>query len=158
VVPYAAAQTAGAVLGVWAAHLMFELPVLQLSLAERSSAAQLLSEVVATFGLVTVVLACGRDRPWAAPFAVGAYIAAAYWFTASTSFANPAVTIARALTQTFAGIRMQDAPGFIGAQLIGGVLALLVDRVLRASPDRNAEPGALSVSTRRSDIPPERMP
>lgn len=162
VAPYAAAQTAGAILGVWVAHLMFELPVLQLSLTGRSGAAQLFSEAVATFGLVTVVLNCDRDRPWAAPFAVGVYIAAAYWFTASTSFANPAVTIARALTRTFAGIRMQDAPGFIGAQLIGGVLALLADRLLRSSPrispGGNAEPGALSVSTRRSDIPPERMP
>jgi len=104
-----------------------------------------------------VVLNCGRDRPWAAPVAVGDYIAAAYWFTASTSFANPAVTLARSMTATFVGIRGEDVPGFVCAQLAGALLAVLVDGLLRGSPDRNAEPGALSIDTRRSDIPPERM-
>jgi glycerol uptake facilitator-like aquaporin len=116
---------------------------------------------VATFGLVTVVLNCGRDRPWAAPIAVGGYIAAAYWFTASTSFANPAVTLARAMTATFSGIRFADVPAFVAAQAGGALLAVLADRALkgspRISPDRNAEPGALSLGTRRSDIPPERI-
>jgi glycerol uptake facilitator-like aquaporin len=158
---YLLAQACGAILGVWIAHAMFELPVLQLSQAVRSGPAQMLSEMVATFGLVTVVLNCGRDRPWAAPIAVGGYIAAAYWFTASTSFANPVVTIARAMTATFSGIRLGDVAGFVTAQAAGMLLAVAADRVLRgeprSSPDRNAEPGALSVSTRRSDIPPERV-
>ena len=155
--PYLVAQLAGAVAGVWAAHAMFDLPISQWSATTRSGGAQLWSEVVATFGLLMVVLNCGRVRPWAAPVAVGGYIAAAYWFTASTSFANPAVTVARSMTATFAGIRAEDVPGFLCAQLAGALLAVLVDAFLRGSPDRNAEPGALSVSTRRSDIPPERV-
>jgi glycerol uptake facilitator-like aquaporin len=161
VAPYAIAQLAGALAGVWAAHLMFGLPVLQVSAANRSGAALLWSEVIATFGLLTVVLNCGRDRPWAAPLAVGGYIAAAYWFTASTSFANPAVTLARSLTNTFSGIRPEDVAGFAGAQIAGALLAVVTDAALkgalRGSPDRNAEPGALSIDTRRSDIPPERI-
>ena len=155
--PYLVAQVLGAVAGVWAAHVMFDLPGLQSSATVRSGGAQMFSEVVATFGLVAVVLNCGRDRPWAAPIAVSSYIAAAYWFTASTSFANPAVTIARSMTATFAGIRFEDVAGFIAAQLAGALLAVAADRLLRNSPGRNAEPGALSISTRRSDIPPERM-
>ena len=156
VAPYLVGQFLGAVAGVLAAHMMFEMPGLQESATERSGGAQLFSEVVATFGLVTVVLNCGRDRPWAAPIAVGGYIAAAYWFTASTSFANPAVTIARSMTATFSGIRLEDVAGFIAAQLAGALLAVAADRLLKGSPGRNAEPGALSISTRRSDIPPER--
>jgi glycerol uptake facilitator-like aquaporin len=159
--PYLVAQFAGAMAGVWAAHMMFELPGVQASATVRSGGAQIFSEVLATFGLVTVVLNCGRDRPWAAPIAVGGYIAAAYWFTASTSFANPAVTMARAMTATFSGIRLEDVAGFVAAQAAGALLAVAADRLLkdspRGSPDRNAEPGALSISTRRSDIPPERM-
>ena len=141
---------------------MFELPGLQGSATARSGGAQMWSEVVATFGLLTVVLNCGRDRPWAAPIAVGGYIAAAYWFTASTSFANPAVTVARSMTATFSGIRLEDVAGFIAAQIVGALLAVVADRLLKgktgSSPGRNAEPGALSVGTRRSDIPPERVP
>lgn len=134
VAAYVAAQVAGAVLGVLAAHAMFELPIVQESVRARSGAAQWWSETVATFGLVFVVLSCDRARPWAAPLAVGAYIAAAYWFTASTSFANPAVTLARAFTDTFSGIRLADAPGFVAAQIAGAGLAVLADRWLLPQP------------------------
>jgi len=111
-------QLSGAFVGVVLAHLMFAHPLFALSLHERAGAAQLLSEFVATFGLVSVIRGCGPRQ--ATAFAVGAYIAAAYWFTASTSFANPAVTLARAMTDTFAGIRPVDAPAFIAAQVLGG--------------------------------------
>lgn len=124
VAPYVAAQFGGAVLGVIVAHLMFELPSVSLSLHARSGPSQFLSEFVATFGLLSVIWGCSRLRsPVAVPFAVGAYITAAYWFTASTSFANPAVTIARCLSNTFAGIRPVDVPGFIVAQLMGAAAA-----------------------------------
>jgi glycerol uptake facilitator-like aquaporin len=157
VLPYVGAQAVGALAGVWAAHVMFGLPGLQESQTVRTGGAQWWSEVVATFGLVTVVMNCGRDRPWAAPIAVGGYIVAAYWFTASTSFANPAVSLARAMTATFSGIRFEDVPGFVAAQAGGALLAVLADRALKGSPGRNAEPGVLSMHARRSDIPPERM-
>jgi glycerol uptake facilitator-like aquaporin len=134
VVPYLLAQFAGALLGVAAAHLMFDLPVIQYSIKARSSPGLWWSEAVATFGLVLVVLSCGRARPWAAPSAVAAYIAAAYWFTASTSFANPAVTLARGFTDTFTGIDLNHVLPFMLAQLIGGGLGLLADRFLRAPP------------------------
>ena len=127
VLPYLLAQCAGAVLGVLAAHAMFDVPLLQLGEKARFGAAQWWSEIVATFGLVFIVLSCERKS---APFALGAYIAAAYWFTASTSFANPAVTLARGLTATFAGIRPEDVAGFVAAQLIGAALALWADRSL----------------------------
>jgi glycerol uptake facilitator-like aquaporin len=127
---YIYVQTAGAVLGVWAAHAMFEEPVFMLSCHVRSGPAQVFSEFIATFGLLAVIWGCTRRRPAAVPFAVGAYIAAAYWFTASTSFANPAVTIARALTDTFAGIRPIDVPGFVAAQFIGGMTATVLFRWL----------------------------
>lgn len=127
---YTAAQTGGGILGVMLANVMFELPPLLISHRVRIGAiptaagvAPLVSEFVATFGLMGVILGCGRRRPDAVPFAVGAYIAAAYWFTSSTSFANPAVTIARTLSDTFAGIRPADAPGFIVAQLAGALAA-----------------------------------
>jgi glycerol uptake facilitator-like aquaporin len=120
---YVAAQIVGAFAGVCLAHLMFEEPLLSASTHARSGAGQGLSEVVATFGLVSVILACARSQPRSVAFAVGAYISAAYWFTASTSFANPAVTLARAATDTFAGIRPADVPLFLGAQLLGGLLA-----------------------------------
>ncbi|MBS1914137.1 MAG: aquaporin family protein [Bacteroidetes bacterium] len=123
---YVAAQIAGGVSGVVAAHAMFGLPALFASHHERSGIAQLFSEFVATFGLVAVVISVSRRRPAAAPFAVGAYITAAYWFTASTSFANPAVTVARALSDTFAGIRPADAPGFIVAQVLGACAAAAI--------------------------------
>jgi glycerol uptake facilitator-like aquaporin len=134
VVAYVAAQFAGALLGVLAAHAMFDLALLQASETVRSSPGQWLSEVVATFGLVFLVLSLGRRSAWAAPFAVGSYIAAAYWFTASTSFANPAVTLARGFTATFAGIGPGNVPAFIGAQFAGAALAVLADRLLRPNP------------------------
>lgn len=125
VVPgYVAAQIAGAILGVWLAHAMFDLPILQLSQHARSGPPQWLAEVVATFGLLTVIWGCRAHKEPTAAVAVGAYITGAYWFTASTSFANPAVTLARALTDTFAGIRPADAPGFIAAQFVALALAL----------------------------------
>ena len=119
---YIPAQVAGAIAGVWLAHLMFDLPVLQLGTHVRTGPGQWLGEVIATFGLIAVVRACREPRD--AAIAVGAYITGAYWFTSSTSFANPAVTIARALSDTFAGIRPADAPGFILAQCVGVLLAL----------------------------------
>jgi len=121
---YVAAQIAGGMAGGIVAHLMFDLPALQLATHVRTGAAQWLSEAVAAFGLVAVILGASRVAAGAVPALVGLYIAAAYWFTASTSFANPAVTVARALTDTFTGIRPIDAPGFIVAQLLGSLLAL----------------------------------
>jgi glycerol uptake facilitator-like aquaporin len=123
---YIAAQTAGAFAGVVAAHWMFALPTLSPSAHVRSGHAQIFSEFVATFGLMTVIWACSRHRASAVPFAVAAYITAAYWFTASTSFANPAVTLARAYTNTFAGIRLADVAGFIAAQVAGAFAATLL--------------------------------
>jgi glycerol uptake facilitator-like aquaporin len=125
---YVMVQIIGAFVGVAVAHLMFEHPLFALSPHARAGAAQLLSEFVATFGLLAVIRGCGQRQAMA--FAVGAYIAAAYWFTASTSFANPAVTLARATTDTFAGIRPADAPGFIGAQLMGAAAATALFRWL----------------------------
>jgi glycerol uptake facilitator-like aquaporin len=122
-----AAQCLGAVAGVMAAHLMFALPLFTASTRARTGTAQLFSELVATFGLPAVIWGCARTRQDAVPFAVGAYITAACWFTASTSFANPAVTIARCLTDSFAGIRPADVPGFIGAQLAGATAATALD-------------------------------
>ena len=119
VVPYVVAQITGAFAGVAAAHVMFEAPLFFASRHARSGPAQMFSEFVATFGLLAVIWGCLRVRADAIPFAVAAYITAAYWFTASTSFANPAVTLARSATDTFAGIRPADAPGFIVAQLLG---------------------------------------
>jgi glycerol uptake facilitator-like aquaporin len=119
VVPYVVAQIAGAFAGVAAAHVMFEAPLFFASRHARSGPAQMFSEFVATFGLLAVIWGCLRVRADAIPFAVAAYITAAYWFTASTSFANPAVTLARSATDTFAGIRPADAPAFIVAQLLG---------------------------------------
>ncbi len=119
---YLLAQFVGAPLGVQLAHLMFEEPF-ALSRHARTGAGQFVSELVATFGLLAVIWACTRRRPQAAPFAVGAYITAAYWFTASTSFANPAVTVARALTNTFAGIDPRDVVLFVIAQVLGAAAA-----------------------------------
>jgi glycerol uptake facilitator-like aquaporin len=132
VAPYFIAQILGAAAGVVIAHAMFDLHLLQLATRERSSAGQWLSEIVATAGLVFVVLSCDRTRPWAAPAAVGAYIAAAYWFTASTSFANPAVTLARGLTTTFAGINPGHIAPFVAAQFVGAGVGLALDRFLVA--------------------------
>src|SRR5215470_4851066 len=134
---YIAAQVGGAFLGVAAAHLMFSEPLFSVSTHTRSGAAQMFSEFVATCGLLSVIRGVTRRRSDAAPFAVGAYITAAYWFTASTSFANPAMTLARAFSNTFAGIRPTDAPGFILAQLLGAAAAtLLFRRLAPALPER----------------------
>jgi glycerol uptake facilitator-like aquaporin len=123
---YVAVQIIGGIAGAWLVHLMFEAPVLQLSTHIRTGPAQWLSEGVATFGLVLTILVGLRQRPAAVPVLVGLYIGAAYWFTASTSFANPAVTIARALTDSFSGIRPLDAPGFIVMQILGALVAAAI--------------------------------
>ena len=143
---YIVCQIAGGVLGVWAAHLMFDLPVLQFSLKVRSGFGQWFAEAVATFGLLLTILGCVARAPAAIPYAVGLYITAAYWFTASTSFANPAVTLARALSNSFAGIAPSGVPAFIAAQLLGMFAALPVARLLwqagvNAAPElRKARP------------------
>jgi glycerol uptake facilitator-like aquaporin len=121
---YGAVQGIGAVLGVWAAHLMFAEPMIQVSTKLREGPGQVFSEAVATFGLIATILGAVRFRSDATPVAVGLYITAAYWFTASTSFANPAVTVARSLSNTFAGIAPHSAPMFIVAQIGGALLAL----------------------------------
>jgi len=131
---YLGAQFIGAFAGVAAAHAMFGLPMFFVSHHARSGAPLLWSEFVAAFGLLLVIFGCSRARPSAVPFAVGAYITAAYWFTASTSFANPAVTLARAASDTFAGIRPADAPGFIVAQLAGAAAATICFRCLLKNP------------------------
>jgi glycerol uptake facilitator-like aquaporin len=136
---YIAAQVGGAFLGVATAHLMFGAPLFSVSNHARSGAAQMLSEFVATFGLLSVIWGVTRRRSDAAPFAVGAYITAAYWFTASTSFANPAVTLARAFSNTFAGIRPADAPGFLLAQLLGAAAATLLFHRLVPSLPKSAQ-------------------
>ena len=123
---YIAAQVVGGIAGVWAAHLMFELPLWQLSVTARTGPGQWLAEAVATFGLVLTIFGCVARTPAAVPYAVGLYITSAYWFTASTSFANPAVTIARALSDTFAGIAPGGVLAFIAAQLVGMLAALAV--------------------------------
>jgi len=137
-VPYVAAQVLGAVAGTVLAHAMFAEPLLQTSTHLRTGAAQWLSEVVATFGLVGTILAVARSRPSAVAYAVGLYIAGAYWFTASTSFANPAVTLARSLSDSFAGIAPASVAGFVLAELSGGALALLLFRWLLAPPPASA--------------------
>lgn len=123
---YVAVQIAGGLAGMLAAHAMFDLSLLQVSVHGRTGAAQWFSEWVATFGLVSTILCVLRFRAVAVPWAVGLYITAAYWFTASTSFANPAVTVARSWTDTFSGIAPAHAPGFIAAQLVGALCAALV--------------------------------
>lgn len=120
---YPLSQFVGAFVGVAAAHLMFGEAIFSASQHVRAGAPQLFSEFVATFGLICVIWGCARLRSSAVPFAVGAYITGAYWFTASTSFANPAVTLARAASDTFAGIRPADTPGFVVAQLVGAAVA-----------------------------------
>jgi glycerol uptake facilitator-like aquaporin len=140
VLPYLGAQIAGAFAGVAVAHVMFELPLFFASHHARVGSAQMFSEFVATFGLLAVIWGCVRARPSVVPFAVAAYITAAYWFTASTSFANPAVTLARAASDTFAGIRPSDAPGFIVAQLTGaaaatGLFRWLIPTLPESAPD-----------------------
>ena len=127
---YVLAQLCGAVVGVWAAHLMFELPVWQFSTHVRTGSGQWLAEAVATFGLLLTILGCVARAPAAVAYAVGLYITAAYWFTASTSFANPAVTLARSLSDTFAGIAPAGVAAFIAAQLAGMLMAVVLGRWL----------------------------
>jgi glycerol uptake facilitator-like aquaporin len=134
---YVAAQIIGGIVGTIATHAMFSLPLISLSTHARSGPSQFLSEIIATFGLLCVIWGCSRSRPAIVPFAVGNYITAAYWFTSSTSFANPAVTIARSLSNTFAGIRPAHVPLFILAQFAGAVVATLLFRwFLPAIPAR----------------------
>jgi len=128
--PYILAQLIGGLLGAWAAHLMFDLPILQYSLKARTGIGQWTGELVATFGLILTILGTLKHRPAAVPASVALYITAAYWFTSSTSFANPAITIVRSLTDSFAGIAPRDVPLFIAAQLVGALLAMLVATLL----------------------------
>jgi glycerol uptake facilitator-like aquaporin len=123
--PYIAVQIAGGIIGVFAAHIMFDLPIVQVSLHARSGPGQWFAESVATFGLLLTIFGCVARNAAATPYAVGLYITAAYWFTASTSFANPAVTIARSLSDTFAGIAPAGVPAFIAAQFVGMAAAVL---------------------------------
>ena len=145
------AQIAGAFAGV-AAHLMFGEAIFSASRHVRSGGAQLFSEFVATFGLLCVIWGCARLRSSAVPFAVGAYITGAYWFTASTSFANPAVTLARSASDTFAGIRPADAPGFIVAQLAGAAAATALFRWLVPSLPKDAEAVVVSHSSEQKAV------
>jgi glycerol uptake facilitator-like aquaporin len=139
---YAAVQVAGAFGGVAAAHLMFGEPLFLASRHARAGGAQAFSEFVATFGLLAVIWGCARSRPAVVPFAVAAYITAAYWFTASTSFANPAVTLARSATDTFSGIRPADVPAFVAAQLAGAGAATALFRWLVPAPPVTRQVGA----------------
>ncbi len=127
---YTFCQIVGAFLGVWVAHVMFDLPVLQLATKLRSGTGQWLAEAVAAFGLLLTILGCLARAPSATPYAVGLYITAAYWFTASTSFANPAVALARAFSDTFAGIALSDVPAFVIAELVGMMMAVTLARFL----------------------------
>ena len=139
---YSVAQLVGAFAGVALAHAMFTEPFYTWSQSnQRAGWSQVLSEAVATFGLLSVIWGCVRRRPHAVPFAVGAYITAVYWFTASTSFANPAVTIARSATDTFAGIRLQDVPGFVIGQAVGASMATALFRwLVPQAADRGVVP------------------
>jgi glycerol uptake facilitator-like aquaporin len=136
---YVAAQIIGAVAGVWAAHLMFELPIWQFSTTSRAGGGQWFAEAVATFGLLLTIFGCAARTPAAIPYAAGLYITSAYWFTASTSFANPAVTIARSLSDTFAGIAPSGVISFIAAQLAGTAMAVIIGKWLWVSDDRHPE-------------------
>ena len=127
---YIAVQLAFGILGAWAAHLMFDLPTLQLSVKARTGLGQWVGEAIATFGLILTILGSVRFRPYSTPATVALYITAAYWFTSSTSFANPAITVARSLSDTFAGIAPHDVPLFVLAQLIGAAGAAMVARAL----------------------------
>jgi glycerol uptake facilitator-like aquaporin len=131
---YVVVQIVAAMAGVVLAHVMFGLPAIEISDQARAGVGLLVGEAVATFGLVAVIRGCARSRPAVIPFAVGLYITAAYWFTSSTSFANPAVTIARGFTDTFAGIRPADVPGFVAAQILGALGAALLFRWVDRSP------------------------
>jgi glycerol uptake facilitator-like aquaporin len=149
---YLAAQVSGAFAGVAAAHMMFGEPIFSVSRHIRAGWAQLFSESIATFGLLAVIWGCSQLRSSSAPFAVGAYITSAYWFTASTSFANPAVTLARSASDTFAGIRPADAPGFILAQLAGTASATLLFRWLVPSLPNDAAFAVVSRSQTEAKV------
>lgn len=153
---YFAAQFAGAFVGVGAANLMFEKPLFFASQHVRHGNAQLLSEFIATFGLLSVIWGCVRVKSTAVPFAVGAYITAAYWFTASTSFANPAVTLARAASDTFAGIRLADVPGFVLVQLLGAAAATALFRWLIPSLPAVADEVLVPHPRQRQEVEIER--
>ncbi len=131
---YVAAQLAFGIVGAWAAHLMFDLPIVQFSVKVRTGVGQWVGEFVATFGLLLTILGTARYRPRAVAGSVALYIAAAYWFTSSTSFANPAITVARSLSDTFAGIAPHDVPGFVAAQIAGAMSAFAVAGFLFAGP------------------------
>jgi glycerol uptake facilitator-like aquaporin len=133
---YVVAQVTGAIVGVWVAHLMFELPVWQVSTIVRTGPGQWLAEFIAAFGLLLTIFGCVDTAPGAVAYAVGLYITAAYWFTASTSFANPAVTIARSLSDTFAGIAPAGVLAFIAAQMLGSVAAVVLARWLWPQPEK----------------------
>jgi glycerol uptake facilitator-like aquaporin len=158
VAPYIGVQIVGAFAGVAAAHLMFSLPVFFASEHVRTGPAQWWSEFVATFGLIGVIIGCSRSRPTVTPFAVAAYITAAYWFTSSTSFANPAVTLARAVTNTFAGVRPVDTVGYIAVQLLGGAAATLVFCWLHPAAPKDAtvagtvSPGVFDDTAERNGV------
>ena len=154
VLPYIVVQVLGAMVGVMAAHGMFELPLVTASQHVRTGSAQWFSEFVATFGLLAVIIGCSRSRPAMTPFAVAAYITAAYWFTSSTSFANPAVTLARAASDTFAGIRPADAPAFIAAQLAGAAAATLVFCWLHPAAPMDATVAGTVAPGDFQDLPP----
>jgi glycerol uptake facilitator-like aquaporin len=153
---YIAAQIAGAFVGVACAHIMFSEPLFFASKHARQGFAQLFSEFIATFGLLAVIWGCARRRSDAVPFAVGAYITAAYWFTSSTSFANPAVTLARSASDTFAGIRPSDVPGFIAAQLVGAAAATALFRWLVPSLSKDAPDVVIPHSARVEAEPKSR--
>ena len=142
-VAYIVAQLAFGIIGAWAAHLMFELPTLQLSVKARTGLGQWAGEAIATFGLILTILGSVRFRPQWTPATVALYITAAYWFTSSTSFANPAITVARSLSDTFAGIAPRDVPLFVAAQLIGAAGGALLARLLFETGERAGatEPG-----------------
>jgi len=150
---YVAAQFAGALAGVAAAHAMFGEPILSSAAQARTGPSLWWSELLATFGLIMVISGCARSRPTLTPFAVAAYVASAYWFTASSSFANPALTLARAATNTAAGIRLQDVTGYVAAQLLGAIAATLVFTWLH-SPAKSREAAQAGESAFKPVLPP----
>ena len=141
VLPYALVQIVGGVLGAFAVHLMFDLPILQLATKAREGTGQLAAEAIASFGLIFTIIVTLRRLPASVPASVALYISAAYWFTSSTSFANPAITLVRSLSDTFAGIAPADVPGFIAAQIVGMLLAVVAGGWLTADPPANQADG-----------------
>ena len=141
VLPYALVQIVGGVLGAFAVHLMFDLPILQLATKAREGTGQLAAEAIASFGLIFTIIVTLRRLPASVPASVALYISAAYWFTSSTSFANPAITLVRSLSDTFAGIAPADVPGFIAAQIVGMLLAVVAGGWLTADPPTNQADG-----------------